>query len=170
MGDVTADVRWAAADTSTAEALTDHAHTARGPGLVEVGQLCHRCGSSRHGRPWLRLDGRKVHVSVARSGPHLLTVVAAAPVGVDVESVDAVGRGWHADLVCTASELADPPGTTSARAAMWVAKEAVLKQRGTGLATPMTEVSLAAYDVQHLRAPDGYVAAVCTGRAGSSSS
>lgn len=163
------DVRWWDTAMPSHAALAGHAVTRFGPGSVATGRICPSCGSAVHGRPWLRLAGRPVHVSLARSGPHLVTVLAGAPVGIDVESSEAVARRWHPDLVCTAAETVDPPSSPEDRAAMWVAKEAVLKQLGTGLATPMTEVTIAAYDIRPVTAPAGYRAALCTGRAGTGS-
>ncbi len=162
------DVRWWPSDRDADAALTTHARAARGAGPVEVGRLCPVCGSAGHGRPWLRYDGTQVHVSLARSGPHLVTVLAGTPVGVDVESVAAVERDWRPELVLAPGE--EPGSGSTDAAALWVAKEAVLKYLGTGLATPMTEVQLAAYEILAIEAPEGYLAAVCTGRAGSGSS
>ena len=127
---------------------------------MNSGRLCPRCGSSRHGRPWLRAYGVAHHVSLSRSGGHLVTVLADAPVGIDVESVADVARGWDPSLVLAPGEDA---ATDEDRARAWSRKEAVLKQRGTGLAIPMTSVVLADLaDAQwaDLDAPPGYVAAV----------
>jgi 4'-phosphopantetheinyl transferase len=125
--------------------------------VVNSGRLCAQCGSSRHGRPWLRAYGVTHHVSLSRSGGHLVTVLADAPVGIDVESVADVARRWDAGLVLAPDE---DPATDVDRARAWVRKEAVLKQRGTGLSTPMTEVVLADERWHDLVAPDGYVAAI----------
>ncbi|MDZ5661276.1 4'-phosphopantetheinyl transferase superfamily protein [Nocardioides sp. zg-1308] len=153
------DVRWHAAGTGAARALEVHAadHLGVPARAVTSGRLCPRCGSSAHGRPWLRAGGAALHVSLSRSGPHLVTAVADGPVGVDVESVAAVARGWDAALVLSAGETADDD---LARARAWSRKEAVLKRRGTGLATPMTEVSLDREQWHDLAAPAGHVAAV----------
>lgn len=169
----TPDLRWWPAGGSAIspseaadEALTAHAYAVRGPGAVQVGRLCPVCGSSAHGRPWLRHDGVSVEVSLARSGPHLVTVLADSAVGVDVESVVAVARDWRPELVLAPGEALDL-GEGPEVAGVWVAKEAILKYLGTGLVTPMTQVPLAAYAVRALPAPHGYRAAVCTGEAGS---
>lgn len=127
---------------------------------MNSGRLCPRCGSSRHGRPWLRAYGVAHHVSLSRSGAHLVTVLADAPVGIDIDSVADVARRWDASLVLAPGEDA---ATDEDRARAWVRKEAVLKHRGTGLATPMTEVVLANERWHDLVAPAGYVAAISGG-------
>ncbi|WP_165355077.1 4'-phosphopantetheinyl transferase family protein [Nocardioides oleivorans] len=162
------DVRWHATGTTTKRALELHAaaHLGVTPDVVNSGRLCPRCGSSRHGRPWLRAYGVAHHVSLSRSGPHLVTVLADVPVGIDVESVADVARGWDATLVLAPGESAE---TDLDRARAWSRKEAVLKQRGTGLLIPMTTVDLADLDEPaaldgeawaDLDAPPGHVAAV----------
>ena len=148
-----ADVRWHAAATGAASALEAHVLSLRGPGDVTSGRVCPACGSSRHGRPWVRHDGRQVHVSLARSGDHLLTAVAARPVGVDVEAA----------VVDVLPELVGAPGETGGGvdlARCWARKEAILKARGTGLATPMSQVLLDREHWRDLPAPEGYVAAI----------
>lgn len=134
------------------------------PTDVLVGRSCPRCGSSSHGRPWARARGRRdeVPVSLTRCGEHLMTAVSAdGPVGVDLESIAAVGRAWDQRLMLHPSERAaaahaDPPE----RAALWTRKEAVLKALGTGLQTPMNELRLADFAVEDLPAPPGHVAAL----------
>lgn len=134
------------------------------PTDVLVGRSCPRCGSSSHGRPWARARGRRdeVPVSLTRCGEHLITAVnPGGPVGVDLESIAAVGRGWDPELMLHPSERAaaaraDPPE----RAALWARKEAVLKALGTGLQTPMSELRLADFEVEDLPAPPGHVAAL----------
>lgn len=134
---------------------------------VLVGRSCPRCGSSAHGRPWARARGRRdeIPVSLSRCGAHLLTAVRAdGPVGVDLESIAAVARGWDAELVLHPSERGRrAPRTDDARGAVWARKEAVLKLLGTGLVTPMSAVRLAEHDVQDLPAPPGHVAALARG-------
>lgn len=132
---------------------------------VRVGRICPRCGSARHGRPRARVGRLEVPVSLSRCGLHLLTAVRAdGPVGVDIESIAAVGRGWDEELVLHPSERGRrAPRTPEARAAVWARKEAVLKLLGTGLATPMSALRLAEHDVQDLPAPPGHVAALARG-------
>lgn len=162
------DVRWHAPGTATKRALALHAadHLGVTAEAVNSGRLCPRCGSSRHGRPWLRAYGVAHHVSLSRSGPHLVTAFADVPVGIDVESVADVARGWDPSLVLAPGETAS---TDLDRARAWSRKEAVLKQRGTGLLVPMASVVLADLDDEDwtdLDAPDGHVAAVSTSTAG----
>lgn len=156
-------VRWHTSDTGADPALVAHvadlfpALAGGAHPVVSTGRLCPSCGSSGHGRPWLTLDGVSRHVSLARSGPHLVTVIATAPVGVDVESVSAVASAWDPALVLAPGERA---GTDAERARTWARKEAVLKRRGTGLATPMPDVVLETEAWHDLAAPPGYVAAI----------
>lgn len=156
--DVTADIAWHAASIGAATALETHARSLLGPGTVTSGRLCPACGSDEHGRPWVRHDGQPVHVSLSRSGPHLVTAIASpdldVPVGVDVEvaAVDVLPS-----LVLAPSEA---PGSAGDLSHAWARKEAILKARGTGLTTPMSLVVLAEETWQDLPAPEGYVAAL----------
>jgi len=147
------DVHWHASTTPAADALAAHARLLWGPGAGLSGRLCPACGSDAHGRPWLRHRARLPYVSLSRAGPHLVTVIADRPVGVDVE---AAVIDVHPALVLA-------PGETGDLARTWVRKEAVLKLRGTGLSTPMSEVVLADESWRDLPSPEGYVAAVATG-------
>jgi 4'-phosphopantetheinyl transferase len=157
------DVRWHVG-RSTDEALVEHARSVTGTdaAAVRVGRLCPQCGSASHGRPWVEVrEGYAgLQASVARSGPHVVTALADGPVGVDVEDVAAVARGWDPALVLAGDERAD---SDEDRARAWTRKEAVLKARGTGLATPMTTVVLVDSDWTDLAAPPGHVAAVSRG-------
>lgn len=126
---------------------------------VKVGRSCGRCGSSTHGRPWARTDGRtaEVGVSVSRSGPHLLTAVSPTRrIGVDVESVAAVDAGWDPALVLHPSETAQ---TAAERAAMWCRKEAIVKALGHGLDLAMPTIRVADFEVVDVPVPSGYAAA-----------
>ncbi|MEE1651844.1 4'-phosphopantetheinyl transferase superfamily protein [Brachybacterium sp. J144] len=126
---------------------------------VRTGRLCPLCGSSGHGRPWARVDDRPddLVVSLSRCGEHLVTAVArGGAIGVDLESVEAVDRGWDGHLVLHPAEPEDP----DRRAAVWAGKEAVLKMLGTGLTVPMTAVRLADHDMRELPAPPGHVLAL----------
>lgn len=129
---------------------------------VLTGRACPRCGSSAHGRPWARGGGAEVFVSLSRCGEHLLTAVSAdGPVGVDLEEIAAVERGWDPQLVLHPSERAAAQrADRQERAVLWARKEAVLKALGTGLATPMESVRLAEHHVVDLPAPPGHVAAL----------
>lgn len=132
---------------------------------VRIGRSCPRCGSDRHGRPWARAGALEVPVSLTRCGEHLMTAVAPQDaLGVDLEAVAAVARGWDEELVLHPSERGRrAPRTDGARAAVWAAKEAVLKMLGSGLARPMSEVALADHDVIAIPAPAGHVAALARG-------
>ena len=118
--------------------LALRAHVARvlgvAPDAIRSGRLCAECGASSHGQPWATGG---VHVSLSRSGPHLITAVSTTgPIGVDVEAIEAI-------------EAADD----------WARKEAILKLIGRGLAVPMSEIEVGEYDVRDLEAPAGYRAA-----------
>ena len=147
------DVRWHSVTTPAAEALGTHARALWGPGAVTSGRLCPACGSDAHGRPWLRHGARLRCVSLSRSGPHLVTVIADRPVGVDVEAA----------AIDVQPALVLAPGEAGDLARTWARKEAILKLRGTGLATPMSAVVLADESWWDLPSPEGYVAAVATG-------
>ena len=154
------DIAWHSSATSAAVALETHALALLGPGAVSSGRLCPACGSDAHGRPWLRHGDRPVHVSLSRSGPHLLTAIAGVAVGVDVEVT----------AIAVLPELVLAPGEDGGEAGQlaraWARKEAILKMRGTGLETPMTQVLVAEECWEDLPAPEGYVAALATGVAG----
>jgi len=148
-------VQWHDATTEADTALRDHVATVVGvqPETVEVGRICGRCGSSEHGRPWA---GHGVHVSLARSGPHLVTAVSTTgPVGVDVEDVAAVDRAWP-DLAPLAGPIPDGVG----HAPWWCRLEAVLKRDGVGLADGLHVVDVDDELVDDLVAPTGYCAAI----------
>ena len=131
---------------------------ALGAGDIRTGRLCGRCGSSAHGRPWATYDGRDVPVSLARSGPHLVTAVSTGgAIGVDVESVAEVAARWQPGMVLAPGESASD-GLEQAR--VWARKEAVLKAYGVGLDRPMSSLSLDAESWADVDAPAGYVAAV----------
>jgi 4'-phosphopantetheinyl transferase len=143
-------VSWHAATTDAALALRIQVALVVGvePPAVSVGRLCGRCGSSEHGRPWA---SHGVHVSLSRSGPHLLTAVSTTgPVGVDVEDVVAAERAW-----CDVSEHDDVDAAQA-----WCRFEAVLKRDGTGLAARSVDAVAVDATVLDLDAPDGYRAAV----------
>jgi len=150
------DLRWHL-DLSADVALAAHAAGYLGAGSVEVGRACPLCGSSAHGRPWLRHAGRLVPVSLSRSQRHVVTAISERPVGVDIESVAAVARRWDAALVLADGEVAH---SADERALLWVYKEALLKARGTGLTVAMNSVPVAGADVDRIDTPPGLVGAV----------
>jgi 4'-phosphopantetheinyl transferase len=150
-------VEWTASTIPADDAI--RAHVARvvavDPGSVQVGRLCGRCGSTAHGRPWA---SHGVHVSLARSGPHLVTAVSTTgPVGVDVESVAGVDLAWDDVSSLLASESVTGG---SGRAAFWCRTEALLKRDGTGFTVPPDRHRLERGIVDDLVAPAGYCAAV----------
>ncbi|TFC04757.1 4'-phosphopantetheinyl transferase superfamily protein [Cryobacterium adonitolivorans] len=111
---------------------------------VSIGQVCPNCGQSGHGP--LRVDlgdeadaALTVHVSLARAAGRLaLAVTAAGPVGIDLESVAALARAPLDDVLLSAAEAdavaaLQPRAATAAVAAIWTAKEAVLKAATVGL-------------------------------------
>lgn len=164
-------VSWGPADATTEDLVRDHVLAVLGPGQVTVGHLCAACGSPDHGRPWARRapDGEpagpadEIFVSVSRAAGHAVTALSLrGPLGVDVEVVADVDRGWDPALVLAPGEDAQTPAD---RARCWAAKEAVLKRRGTGLATPMPSVRLADEgELLRIPAPDGLVAALAPAR------
>ncbi|MEL4503985.1 4'-phosphopantetheinyl transferase superfamily protein [Luteococcus sp. H138] len=118
---------------------------------LRLGHACPQCGSGDHGRPVLLgcpvlVGSGPVHVSLGRDRSGELAVVALcrdAPVGVDVEAAGAADFGGFDELVLHPDERATGPWTPVARTAVWVRKEAVLKARGTGLATDPRTITLA---------------------------
>jgi 4'-phosphopantetheinyl transferase len=104
---------------------------------------CPYCGGTDHGQPRVR----GAFVSLARAGD--LVAVAATrtgPVGIDIETVDAVAASGFDDVAFTETErrriaLCDEPDLL--RATLWTAKEALLKASGTGLRTDPREVDVA---------------------------
>lgn len=152
------DLRWSPATADADAVLVEHVG-AHHDGLVRVGRLCPRCGSGSHGRPWARAGGVEVPVSLSRSGAHLVTAVGelGTAVGVDVEQV-APGAGWPLEEMLAPGEAVD---STGAAARLWVAKEAISKVDGVGLARPMSEMAIAGFDgtLWECDAPSGYVAA-----------
>lgn len=158
-------VRWSAAgadaDAVLALQVSDVLRDALGgtPGAnAVVGRLCGRCGSAEHGRPWARAGRQHVAVSVSRTEEYLLTVVApdAVSVGADVEVVD---RNFPLELLLALGESA---ATAYDAARLWVAKEAILKADGIGLARPMSTLVVAGFTgtLTYLDAPEGCVAAL----------
>jgi 4'-phosphopantetheinyl transferase len=158
---MTVDVAWHDVEVGADAALAAHVGARLGAGTVLSGRLCGRCGSAGHGRPWARHEGSAVSVSLARSGPHLVTAMAqVGEIGVDVESVSEVAGRWQPELVLAPGEAADE---ALEQAWVWAGKEAVLKAYGVGLDRPMTTVDLGDLtdaSWERVEAPEGYVAAV----------
>ena len=111
---------------------------------VRIGSLCDRCGSSAHGRPYVRPAPGWVapHVSLSRcEGLVVVAVTDAGPVGVDVEPADAARFAGFDDVVLHAAERMT---AIAGRTRTWVRKESVLKAGGRGLADDPREVRVSA--------------------------
>ena len=148
-------------------------------GLV-VTRLCTGCGSSQHGKPTVD----SVSLSLSRS--HGAVMAAAGPtgtlVGADIELIpDGLFDGFD-DFVATPEEREQLHSQgVAGRLRLWVAKEAVLKAAGLGLAVPPAAVHLTSaggtlreadcpgrpevhgLTVRPVPAPEGYLAAVSAG-------
>ncbi|MBC7442533.1 MAG: 4'-phosphopantetheinyl transferase superfamily protein [Ramlibacter sp.] len=85
------------------------------------------------------LHAGPLHASLSRAADSVaIALTFAGPVGIDIESVEAVSRADFDQVAFGASELSAlrsvPPADASwARAVLWTAKEAVLKCTGAGL-------------------------------------
>ncbi|MBX0300322.1 4'-phosphopantetheinyl transferase superfamily protein [Cryobacterium sp. 1639] len=114
------------------------------PASVTLHQVCPHCGEAGHGPLEVVFSGAAVpalavHVSLARAAGKLaLAVTAAGPVGIDIESIAELTRAPVADVLLSPAETdafsaLDPGRAPAALAALWTAKEAVLKAAGVGL-------------------------------------
>ncbi|MBG6058826.1 4'-phosphopantetheinyl transferase [Cryobacterium sp. MP_M5] len=119
------------------------------PSTLSLDRRCPTCGGADHGRPFVRGagiaaggtsgTGRRLDVSLSRAGATVGVALSfAGPVGIDIESVDAVGRAGFDDVAFNPVELAAlaelPAGDAArARAEIWTGKEAALKAVGVGL-------------------------------------
>jgi 4'-phosphopantetheinyl transferase len=113
---------------------------------VVIEQRCERCGGP-HGRPRVvRPPG--AFVSLSRADETVAVAVSlAGPIGVDIESVSAVGRAGFDDVAFNGPErsaLQAVPVTERdrMRAGLWTAKEAVLKLSGHGLTVDPRELTV----------------------------
>ena len=96
----------------------------------DVAHVCPRCGSDRHGRPFLP-GHHDLEVSRSRAqGFPVVALALGARVGVDVEAVDDARFGEVGDVLLHARERPAGPDDV---ARTWVRKEALLKALGTGL-------------------------------------
>ncbi|NJC11470.1 4'-phosphopantetheinyl transferase [Micromonospora profundi] len=117
------------------------------PGGVEIRRACPDC-RRLHGRPVLA--GGAPYVSLSHSGDRVAVALCAdAPVGVDVEQVDAgIDVDAMVPFVLGASEQPAFRAVRSRQARVeaffrcWTRKEAVLKATGDGLRIPMREVTV----------------------------
>jgi ribosomal protein S27AE len=108
-------------------------------GIVALGRLCPRCGSSDHGRPWARGRGGTTYVSLAYAdGIAVAAWSTVGAVGVDVERDDGRDAGVYGDLVA------------------WTRAEAVLKATGEGLRRDPADLP-DAWTTPLLDLPTGYV-------------
>lgn len=119
------------------------------PGALSLDRRCPTCGGADHGPPFVRGadgaagtetgTGRRLDVSLSRAGATLAVALSfAGPVGIDIESVEAVGRAGFDDVAFNPVELAAlaelPAGHAGrARTEIWTGKEAALKAVGVGL-------------------------------------
>lgn len=118
---------------------------------VALSQVCPNCGLPGHGPLRVRLEDPSlatVQVSLARTGDRLaLAVTAAGPVGIDLESVADIARAPLNDVLLSPAEAdamtrLGPRESEAALAALWTAKEAVLKAAGVGLRVDPRELSI----------------------------
>ncbi|TFC12429.1 4'-phosphopantetheinyl transferase superfamily protein [Cryobacterium algoritolerans] len=121
------------------------------PGSLSLGRHCPTCGGADHGRPILGRaggvagSGNRLDVSLSRAGSSVAVALSfSGPVGIDIESVDAVVRAGFDDVAFNPVELAalaelSVVDAGRARTAIWTGKEAALKAIGVGLrADPRT--------------------------------
>ena len=149
-------------------------HLGLSPGAaagLTVSRRCAGCGSSEHGKPSIA----GVELSLSRS--HGVVMAAAGPsgtqLGADIERIPADLFAGFDDYVLAPEErtgpgMAEPPessphGDVTARIALWVAKEAVLKAAGLGLALDPSTVSLVDASGVPAPAPGALLQATGTG-------
>ncbi|MDY7555459.1 hypothetical protein [Cryobacterium sp. 10C3] len=89
------------------------------PASVRVCRRCPHCGSAEHGVPSLAAvtsgsaPHPTVHLSLSRASGHVAVAVSfAGPVGVDVESVDAVARSPSPTSPCLLASGRRTPQTS----------------------------------------------------------
>ena len=117
---------------------------------ISIEQRCGHC-SGTHGRPVVVAPAgraRDLKVSLSRAGRLVAVAVTfAGPVGVDIESAEAVARSSFDDVAFGAAERAsllelEDSAADWARAALWTSKEAALKATGTGLRSDLRALSV----------------------------
>jgi 4'-phosphopantetheinyl transferase len=123
--------------------------TADAAASVGLEQRCTRCGGP-HGRTRVVSPAVCVSwgVSLSRAGVSVAVAVCpAGPVGIDIESINALALRSIDDVAFTPSEVAalthlDEQAAARARTRLWTIKEAVLKLTGDGLNVDPRELSV----------------------------
>lgn len=94
-----------------------------------------------HGKPFFP-DLDSLVFNLSHSGPFALCALSDSPVGVDIQIV----RSWRPGLpgrVCSDRELnwlEQGPDRWERFCRLWTLKEALVKQRGTGLTRPISDI------------------------------
>lgn len=119
---------------------------------VRIGKRCATCGSGDHGKPFL-VNAPEQAISIAHAADRTAVATYAGPqVGVDLEST-AAPMLEPSDLLTVeeARQVGVLPAADRAAALrrLWVLKEAVVKATGTGLAVPLSSITLEQYDDSH---------------------
>lgn len=100
-------------------------------------RTCTKCGAP-HGRPVL-VGPRGVELSLSRCDDWVAVALSALPVGIDIESIQAVWFAGFPDVALHPDErdVVEPgaDGLLRRHAVSWVRKEAALKALGIGLRT-----------------------------------
>lgn len=108
---------------------------------LSVARLCVGCGSTEHGKPAIA----GLSLSLSRSYGTVLAAAGPAqmPVGADIEQIPAtVFNGFDQYVASTTERENLPADDVPARIRLWVAKEAIFKAAGLGLAVPPADVHL----------------------------
>lgn len=115
---------------------------------LELSPLAVVLDHGAQGKPRLGAGMAALHFNVSHSGQLALIALSHAPVGIDLEWLQA-DLDWRELLpaCCHPAELADFQNITDAEGRarllrLWTAKEAYLKGRGEGLSLPLTDVRL----------------------------
>jgi 4'-phosphopantetheinyl transferase len=118
------------------------------PRAVAVTRRCDHCGSTEHGRPVVAAPAT-AFASLSRAGALVAVAVSrTSPVGVDIESLDALASAGFDDVALTAAEraLVEASGDrTLLRGLLWTSKEALLKATGEGLRVDPAHVGFDAH-------------------------
>lgn len=109
-----------------------------GADAIDIEYRCIRCGESGHGKPHVTTP-HGLFASLSRSGSTVVVAVTdAAPLGIDIEAIAAVGRASVAEALLHPSERfaieeLSPASQAEHLTRLWTVKEAVLKATGWGL-------------------------------------